>query len=348
MVKGILMLDLRKAIEFKRHRLDNGLDLVIIPLDRIPVVCVNIAYKVGSKDESIDNTGFAHLFEHLMFEGSKNVQKGEFDNLCSVAGGTNNAYTTYDLTSYTMSLPSHQLELGLWLESDRLFNFEVTEEALLNQKKVVVEEIRQTVENQPYGRWRELLAELAFKPECSYSWEVHGKIEHVESAQLENTQSFFDRFYNPSNACLVLCGDVNETTALPLVEKYFNRSRKINQPVRNEFAESFRLKGKSGTFEDSIPLSGVFISFHFDGFNSDDTFTADLLANISGDGKSSRLYRSLVYDKQIASQAGAFADKRENSSVLTFYAIANKANTSCDQLYEALIAELDNIKKIRY
>ena len=336
--------ELNKFVKIVRHKLHNGLEIVILHNPKAPIVSMNLSYKVGSKDERPGRRGFAHLFEHLMFEGSKHIPKGEFDKICSSAGGTNNAYTTYDYTAYTMTMPSHQLELALWLESDRMFFSEISQKALETQQKVVTEEILQTIENQPYGRWREYLASSAYLPECSYSWEVHGSKEDVANSNLDDVKDFFATFYNPENACLVLAGDCEPATTLPLIEKYFNLENNQKHAQRNVFKENFKQYGKNVTTFDNIPLPATFISFHLGDFKSEDIYTADVISYMSGIGKSSELFKKMVYDMQIASQIGAFVDKREHCSLVTFYAVATKPMTSTDELAEAIYVELDKFK----
>ncbi len=338
------MLDLKKYIPIKRKKLDNGLDVVFVEMHNSPIVSINLSYKVGSKNEIVGKTGFAHLFEHLMFEGSKNVPKGQFDKLCSSAGGTNNAYTTYDFTAYTMTLPIHQLELGLWLESDRMFFSEISQEALTNQQKVVIEEIKQTVENQPYSLWREKLAESAYTKDCSYSWEVHGSKDDVANSTLNDVKEFFANFYRPDNACLVIAGNIEAEKALPLVEKYFNIKQNRPPKPNFNFSESFKKGGVVTNFIDNVPLAASFLSFHTGGILDDSGYAVDVLSNILGMGKSSLLYNSLVYDKQVASQIGAYTDKREHTSLLTIYALANSPETTAEQLTAILNEELRKIK----
>ncbi len=340
------MLDLKKYIPIKRKKLANGLDVVFVEMHNSPIVSLNLSYKVGSKNETIGKTGFAHLFEHLMFEGSKNVPKGQFDKLCSTAGGTNNAYTTYDFTAYTMTLPVHQLELGLWLESDRMFFSDINQEALNNQQKVVIEEIKQTVENQPYGIWREKLAESAYSAECSYSWEVHGSKDDVANSTLSDVKEFFANFYRPDNACLVIAGNIEADKTLPLVEKYFNiNENRLKKPDFN-FLESYKKGGIVTRFTDNVPLAASFVSFHTGGILDESSFAVEVLANVLGMGKSSLLYNSLVYDKQIASQIGAYTDKREHTSLLTIYALANSPDTTAEHLTAILNEEIMKIRKI--
>jgi zinc protease len=335
-------LDLRNILKMEKVVLSNGLKLVLVKKN-IPTVSLALSYKVGSKNESHGTRGFAHLFEHMMFEGSKNVPHGKFDEYCSIAGGTNNAYTTYDWTSYTMTVPSHQLELALWLESDRLFNFEVSEDALETQKNVVTEEIRQVVENSPYGRWRELLSENAYPAESGYSWEVHGTIEDVQAADLQKANDFHSKYYRPDNAVLVLVGDV-DNTSIELVKKYFDKPLPENLPnLDNTHSEKAIIGNKKAEYYDNVPHPAVFLNYHLDGFASDDVLKADLLANILGTGKSSRLFEGLVYEDQIASSVGAYVDKREISSLLTLYSIGSEKNIQADDLSSLMKDELKHL-----
>jgi len=336
--------ELNKYIKIFREKLNNGLDVIIIHNPKAPIVSMNLSYKVGSKDERPGIRGFAHLFEHLMFEGSKHVPKGEFDKICSSAGGTNNAYTTYDYTAYTMTLPAHQLELGLWLESDRMFFSEISQTALETQQKVVTEEILQTIENQPYGRWREYLASASYSPQCSYSWEVHGSKEDVANSNLDNVNEFFHTYYNPDNACLVLAGDCEPIKTMESVRKYFEVPHQPTPIVRNTFNEEMKNFGSKVITYDSVPLPAVFISFHSSDFMSDELYTADVLSFMSGIGKSSELYKTMVIEQQIASQVGAFVDKREHCSLITFYAVANKPEITTDEMTNLIY---DEIKKMR-
>lgn len=185
------MIDLKSNIQIISYKLQNGLDLAVVPLKGIPIVSINLTYFVGSYNESRGTRGFAHLFEHLMFEGTKSLPKGEFDKICTLAGGSNNAYTTFNKTTYLMVLPANQLELGLWLDSDRMFNSQVTQIALDNQKKVVTEEIAQNVDNRTYGTFRKYLAELAYNEQSPYSWDVYGDKQDIAESTLEITKKVF-------------------------------------------------------------------------------------------------------------------------------------------------------------
>lgn len=325
-------------IRFEYYTLSNGLRVVIIPLEKTPLICINLFYKVGSKDELIGKSGFAHLFEHLMFQGTKNIPNGEFDRLCSLAGGVNNAMTSYDHTAYEMILPPNQLELGLWLESDRMFNFVVDEEAFQIQRKVVIEEIKETVYNVPYGKWREFLAELAFAPESGYAWEVHGKIEDLNRAELIDAINFYYQYYRPDNCCLVVGGNLDVINTKKLISKYFEHEKKEKKSFlkRKDFRDNYKISPVRYNYPDNVPHSGIFLSYHVPGLLSEDIYCAELVSSILGWGASSRIYEEIVHQKGIASYAGAFIDKRENTSLITIYAIANQSEISCDYLFDEI------------
>ena len=325
------------------HVLSNGLRIIILPNEKAPLVNVTLGYKVGSKDDSFSHKGFAHFFEHLMFDGSKHVKRGEFDALCSKAGGTFNAYTSYDQTMYHTTVPSHQLDLVLWLESDRMLQFGVEQIGLETQQKVVSEEIKQSVENQTYGTWRVEQGRLAFTDDCSYQWEVLGNRSHIESATLDEVASFFDAYYRPDNACLVISGHVDVSTVLKSVERYFGIIPSKKQTIkRNQFANRMKRTGQI-VVQDAVPLPAVFVSYHLDGFMSDTSVQADILASAFGDGKSSRLYSHLVRDQHIASSVFCYADQREHASLLTCSATAAHPGISHQQLLDALDKEIQGL-----
>lgn len=339
------LLSLKTSFPIYRRKLNNGLDLIYIKKQNLPVACINLSYKVGSASELRKKSGLAHLFEHLMFTGSENVPKGDFDRLCSLAGGENNAYTTFDNTVYTMTLPRHQLELGFWLESDRMFNFKINQESLDNQKSVVIEEIKETVDNQPYARWHNVMYSSAYSPKSSYSWEIAGSKKDVASVTIDDANDFYQMFYKPANACLTICGDLDENKLNKLVDKYFDKNtNNLTETRKIDFSEKYRYYGKNNSFKDNVPHSAVFIGFHCPGFIDDKVYIADILASIYGTGRSSYLYHSLVYEQQIASDTGVFVEQKENTSLLIFYAFANDEKTTNDMLYDAI---LNIIKKVK-
>ena len=277
----------------------------------------------------------AHLFEHLTFEGVKGLGKGDFDRLCSLAGGANNAFTTFDRTVYYESLPENQLELALWLESGRIKSFEPSKKILEVQKSVVSEEIRETVYEQPYGRWRELILSKAYEKNSPYAWDIHGSIADVQSVSEEDVAKFKRRYYVPSAAALAIVGNIDFARAEELVEKYFGDIK--NENVEPDNIEENKLKfSESGSMEDDVPLAAVFLGFHAPSFKSEKVFALNALADALGAGKSSLLYKRLVYERQIASETGILADIKENDSLLIFYAIASEGSVSAQNLEEAL------------
>ncbi|MDZ4745955.1 MAG: pitrilysin family protein [bacterium] len=329
------------AIKIHQSVLSNGLRVVVCPDHGAPVVNVTVMYRVGSHDEVRGKTGLAHLFEHLMFDNTSNALVKQYDTYCAKAGGTNNAYTTFDYTTYYINLPAHQVELGYWLESERMRAFMITDHALSTQRSVVVEEIKQNVENQPYGKWRHAMEEQAFDPQSAYSWEVYGSADDVEGVTMADAKGFFDRFYQPANAVLCVAGDVTPEHATELAERHFGG---INAPTsiteRNVFDAAWRRMGTHGIVPDAVPMPAVFLAFHVPGLLDDASYAAEIAATILGSGRSSPLYRSLVQEQQIASSVGAFVDKRLHDSLLTFYAYASREDVTADQLVSAITSSI--------
>ncbi|MCS6808116.1 MAG: pitrilysin family protein [Bacteroidota bacterium] len=328
------------------HTLPNGLKAVIIPRTSVPIVSIAVSYGVGSYSELPTKTGFAHLFEHLMFEGSANLAHGMFDRLCSQAGGENNAYTTFDKTTYYMSLPAHRLELGLWLEADRMATCCIDTEALNIQKHVVLEEIKQNVENTPYGTYSRVLSATAFAPDSGYSWEVYGHPEHIAASTLDDVQYFFMTFYRPDNACLVVCGNVDQERTLSLVEQYFGAIPRGDSSLpRKPFDPAHRLGNRYACIQDTIPTDSLFCSYHCEGYTSPGIHIAEVLCSILSDGISSRLYKAMAYYERYASEVHAYVDDRRYTSLLTIYAISSGNAYSCDALYTSMWAVLDEVRE---
>jgi zinc protease len=328
------------------HRLGNGLRVVLVPHGFTPLVAIAVLYQVGSQEESSECAGVAHLVEHLAFGSSAYLEAEEFDRYCSDAGGTNNAYTTYSYTLYHMVLPAHQLELGLWLEASRMRTLPIPEEEFHLQQRVIIEEIKETVLNQPYGRWRELQAQQAFRPECPYHWEVYGSVETVAALSVEQAREFVRSYYRPDNACVVLCGNFASEQALELVEATLGQIPAPATPIpRRSFSPECRLGNRSVSFPDAVHLPAVFLSFHCGGYAAEEFPALELLAEVLGEGRSSRLYRALILESNRASSVGAFLDSRQWSSLLTVYAIAATPQTSSEMLQEALWQELQQLCK---
>ncbi len=322
----------------------SGAELIFIKKNDTPITNLLLLYKVGSKNEPEGMHGFAHLFEHLMFEGSKNYPKGMYDSICAKNGGTNNAYTTYDWTMYYMILPKNSIEIGLQLEADRLYNLNLTQEALENQQSVVTEEIKQVVFNQPYGQWRDIQAKTAYPKNNSYNWEVHGLIEDVQNATLKKCEDFHNYYYVPENMKIVITGDYEEEEIFKIVNNHFDKKKPRKEIEIPNYDYSMKNSGV-GSYEDDVPYDAAFVSFHIPEFLNDELLIGDVVASIAGKGKSSVLYHNLMYERQKVSEVGAYIDRREKNSLITFYAIANTSEDSAEYLNDLLWEQVEILKK---
>lgn len=332
-------------IGFSEYDLDNGLHVILHKDDKVPAVCINICYHVGSKNETPERAGFAHLFEHLLFEGSKNIPKGMFDKYITRAGGNNNAYTTEDKTNYYMTLPSHELELGLWLESDRMLECVVTEESLRNQKDVVMEEKRERYDNSPYGTLSERMMRLAYK-NYPYKWTVIGDMKSIEAATLSDVQDFFNTFYVPNNATLSVTGNINEAQVKELIEKYFGSiPSNVSKPVAPDYNEEAQTAERKEVVKDeAVPLPAVFWTYQMPPDGTKEAFALDLLTDVLSTGQSSRLYKDLVYDKKIASDISAYIDVREKPGLVWLYGVATTPDGPIAPIEDAMEAVLADIR----
>jgi zinc protease len=307
-------------IPFDDYELENGMKIILSRDNIIPSVAINICYHVGSKDEDAKKRGFAHLFEHLMFEGSKNVPKGLYDKLVTFAGGDNNAYTTEDKTNYYILLPTNQLELGLWLESDRMLQFAITQESLETQKEVVLEEKRQNFDNRPYGTVSIEFAPRLFKNSC-YGWDPIGDMEDIKNATLGDVKSFFEKYYVPDNAVLSITGDIDTGEAFKMVKKYFGDIKRGKNSGRKIFDEPYLQTEEQIVIFDNIHFPGIFIGYRIPKENTKEHYAFEILAEILSSGESSRFYQELVYKKQLVSEIGCYVDAKEYAGVLYIYAI---------------------------
>lgn len=317
-------------IEFEEFDLPNGLHVILHKDNTNPIVSVDIWYHVGAKDEDPGRTGFAHLFEHMMFQGSGNVKKTEHFNYIQNAGGTLNGTTNQDRTNYFETAPSNQLELLLWLESDRMSTLQVTQENFDNQREVVKEEKRQRYDNVPYGsRWGEMMKRL-FKGQ-TYEWIPIGSMEDLNSADLNYAQEFYRKYYSPDNAVLVISGDIEYDNARMLAGKYFG-DLKPAKTVKRRYPELIYNQGEvKDVIYDNVQLPAVYIGYKIPGTTSKDIQELELLSMIMGDGRSSRLYRDIVYDKKSAKSAGSFIWDNEIGGMFIVTATAFK-NTNADSL----------------
>jgi zinc protease len=313
------------AIAYTEYDLPNGLHVILHEDHKAPIVCLNIAYHVGSKNETPQRAGFAHLFEHLLFEGSQNVKRSEFDKYITEAGGYDNAYTTEDKTNYYEVLPAHQMGLALWLESDRMMGFVLGEDSLRTQKDVVNEEKRERYDNTPYGTLSERMMRLAYKT-SPYKWTVIGDMETIEAATLIDVKDFYNTFYSPANAVLVLSGDFKEIDARKMVENFFGSIPRHNdspeRPVYDEKEQE--AERREIVTDEAVPLPGVFYAYQMPAEGTDEAIALDLLTDILSTGRSSRLYQKLVYQDKCASEISAYVDLREMPGLLWIYALANE------------------------
>ncbi|HUU46462.1 MAG TPA: pitrilysin family protein, partial [Acidobacteriota bacterium] len=315
-------------IEFEKYELPNGLDVILHEDHTIPMVAVNVWYHSGSKNEEIGRTGFAHLFEHMMFQGSQNHDAEYFEPLEKV-GGRVNGSTSEDRTNYWENVPSNYLELALWLEADRMGYLlpAMTQEKLDTQRDVVKNERRQGLDNAPYAKAYELTLELMFPDDHPYSWSVIGSMEDLSAASMEDIQGFFRKYYHTGNASLCVAGDFDPAEAKRLIEKYF-APIPPGPPVDRLESWIPRLDGiKRGMAEDNVNLQRLYYMWHTPGYYKPGDAEFDILANALASGKTSRLYKELVYDRQIAQDVNAYQDSRELSSIFNIEVTVKEGHT---------------------
>jgi zinc protease len=333
------------SIPFDRYVLPNGLT-VILHVDRSsPQVAVNIHYHVGSKDEPPGRTGFAHLFEHLMFMGSKNAPYPSFDSIMEAWGGHNNGSTNNDRTNYYEVGPSNLLETFLWLEADRLATLPevISEEELGKQRKVVQNERRQSYENRPYGRAQLVIPETLYPPTHPYHWPTIGSHQDLEAAKVDDVRAFFRRFYVPSNASLVIAGDFDPARARALVERYFGWQATRPVPAKGKAAPVVLTKEAVVELPDRVQLPRLYLTWPSPAAFAPDDADLDLASAILGSGKSSRLYRALVFQQKIAQDVSANQGSMALGGRFVVVATA-KPGHSQSELIKAIDAELARLR----
>jgi predicted Zn-dependent peptidase len=331
-------------IEFEKLVLANGLT-VILHVDRSsPLVVVNLWYHVGSKDEEPGRTGFAHLFEHLMFMGSKNAPYQSFDAIMEGWGGHNNGTTSNDRTNYYEIGPRNLLETFLWLEADRLATLPevITEEELNKQRKVVQNERRQSYENRPYGRAELVIPEVMYPPEHPYHWPTIGSHADLEAASVDDVRRFFERFYLPSNASLVIAGDFDPAEARRLVERYFGWQARRERPPAPTPGPAKLAAPRSMTFTDRVQLPRMRLTWHSPALFAPGDADLDLAAHVAAGGRSSRLYRSLVFERRIAQDVFAYQGSQQLSSLFQV-GITAKPGHTLDEIRHAADEELGRL-----
>ena len=331
-------------IPFTRHTLDNGLRVIIHEDRRLPMVAVNLWYHVGSKNEHPGRTGFAHLFEHLMFEGSEHYDKGYFHPL-QEAGAALNGSTNPDRTNYWEVVPTSAFELALWMESDRMGYLlpALTMQKFETQREVVLNERRQNYENRPYGLATSAILAALFHPNHPYHWMTIGETADLKAAAFDDVREFFKRYYHPANASLVVAGDVETGAALDRVGAYFGEIPPGPRPDALGPAATLDSERRL-VLEDRVELPRLYLSWHSPAMFSDGDAEMDLLSDLFANGKVSRLYRSLVYERRIATEVMAYQNSRELSGFWQVVATAAPGQT-LETLRHAIDAELDRLRE---
>jgi zinc protease len=329
-------------IPYTKRTLDNGLDVIVHEHRQLPLVAVNVWYHVGSKNERPGRTGFAHLFEHLMFEGSAHYDRGYFQPL-QEAGGLLNGSTNPDRTNYWEVVPTGALELALWMESDRMGYLlpALTDEKFHNQRDVVLNERRQNYENRPYGLAGIAISAALFPPDHPYHWLTIGSAEDLRAASLDEVRAFFQTYYHPANASLTLAGDVDAERGLQLAEQYFGDipPGRLVDPVRASAAVAAPARLR---LEDRVELPRLYLAWHSPAMFADQDADLDLAADLIAHGKTSRLYRTLVYEQQIAADVIAYQHSRELSGVFQVAATA-APGVSLSALYSVVLDTLGEV-----
>jgi len=325
-----------------KGKLKNGLEYILYEDKSLPLVSVNIWYKVGSAYETKGKTGLAHLFEHMMFQGSENVPKEMHFRYIQEAGGTLNGSTSTDKTNYYEKLPSNYLELALWLESDRMGYFlpALTQEKLDNQKDVVKNERLERYDNQPYGLAWELINTNLYPEGHPYSWSTIGFLKDIENYTFEDVKNFFKKYYSPNNACLVVAGDIETENAVQLIEKYFGSIKSFDS---NHKPESQKLSLKKNILvehKDNVQLDRIYFAWHSDLIFGDDDASLEVAADILTGSKNSRLYKKLVFDLQIAQDVTTFQHSGKFGGQFLIISTA-RPGTTLDELKKIILDEVN-------
>lgn len=331
-------------IQFVEYDLPNGLKVLLHEDHTTPNVCVSVMYHVGSKNEKPDRTGFAHFFEHLLFEGSENIKRGEFDDYINKAGGTNNANTSFDRTFYYELLPSNQLALGLWLESERMLHAKVEQIGIETQRQVVKEERRTRLDNRPYGRVLEETMKRLFRVHPYKNMPI-GSMEHLDAAQEVDYQTFYKDFYRPDNAILSIAGDIDIAQTKQLVDVYFKSiPRGKGEIYRPKITEPSMTTPVRDTFYDNVQLPAVIFAYHIPAQGTPDYYAVQMLGQLLSQGQSSRMNQRIVDEQQKAVFAGLFAFGLEDPGASVSYAVANMG-VDPKELEKSMDAEIEAVQK---
>lgn len=324
-----------------RKELDNGLRVVHLEDKATQMVALNLLYNVGAKDESPNCTGFAHLFEHLMFSGSQNIP--DYDIPLQKAGGENNAWTNNDLTNFYLTIPHQNVEIGFWLESDRLNALTLDERKINIQKDVVCEEFKQRYLNQPYGDVSHLVREMAYQVH-PYRWPTIGKeLSHIQNAAVSDVKAFHDKFYNPNNLILAVTGNISFDKTVHLTEKWFSSIKNLYHPERMQIIEPKQLKQRRKVVYRDVPVDGLFMAFHMCDREHQDYYAFDILSDVLSNGTSSRFYQKLVKEKNIFTDVDAYISGSIDAGLFQVHGKPYPGIT-LEQAEEAVWEELELIK----
>ena len=333
-----------QKVAFEEYNLDNGLHVILHNDSSAPVVITSVMYHVGAKDENPSRTGFAHFFEHLLFEGTENIKRGEWFKIVTANGGTNNANTTEDRTYYYEVFPSNSLKLGLWMESERMLHPVINQIGVDTQNEVVKEEKRLRYDNSPYGQMIPEVKKKMFTKH-PYRWTTIGSMDHLDAATLQEFQDFNKKFYIPNNAVLIVAGDINNITETKeWIQNYFGAIPK-GEPIKREtFVEDPITSPITSKFEDkNIQKPMVVAAYRTPSMKTRDARVLDMISTILSDGKSSRLYKKIVDDKKMALQIAAFSYNQEDYGTYILYGLPQGAFTSADIVKE-VDAEIVNLQ----
>lgn len=327
-------------IQFEKFTLENGLRVIVHQDDTTPMVAVNVLYDVGARDENPDMTGFAHLFEHLMFGGSANIP--EYDTPLQMAGGENNAYTTNDITNYYIQLPKQNMETAFWLESDRMFSLAFSKKSLDVQRKVVCEEFKEHYINKPYGDAWKLLRELTYT-QHPYRWMTIGKeLKHVEDAQLDDVKNFFFKHYRPQNAVLCVAGDVSVEEVKTLANKWFGSIDSGEKYTRNLPAEPIQTAARTERVTREVPIDALYKAWHMPARLQEGYHECDLITEIMGNGYASRLYLALVKEQQVFSNINCYHTGSLDAGIIVIEGKVQKGKT-LEEANDAVAAQINQL-----
>ncbi len=330
-------------LQYEIQTLPNGLTVVLEEDHSVPIVHLNLTYHVGSKNERPGRTGFAHLFEHLMFKGSKNVEPEAHTSMIASVGGQANAFTTEDETTFWETFPSQYLPLSLWLEADRMATLRITRETVVSEREVVKEERRLRVDNQPYGRLNEVIYDQVFTTH-PYKHVPIGSMEDLDAATVDDVRDFYSTFYVPENATLTLVGDFDAMQAMQLVTQYLGRVPKAAKPVPRDIPkEPPQTAERRLTLKEPWPLPAVVVAYHITYDGNPDSYPLHIAGKVLSDGESSRIYKKLVYEQQLAVAAFGGPNLIEDPNLFYAVAIVQPGRTP-DQVISALIAEFDRLR----